>query len=451
MSNTGRFCPGCNEQFEVQRDRRLCPQCGHTLAAWGEAPTIDVADSHIYEAWQSGTCEEPDDELLGSELGTYRIEAYCGRGGMARVYRALHLTLRRLAGSRPEAIEAFLAEARAAAGLVHPNVVTIHTIGYERGLHYIEMEYVDGHSLAKVAERAGAVDLTRATRYMVDVSSALAAAHRFGLVHRDIKPANILVTADQVAKLADFGLAKRVLTGPSPDDDRPLTGTPYYMAPELFDGEPMGVTYFALCTGELPFVAKSLPQLAMLHAQAPLPSLVEACPHAPPEADAVIRRCLAKDPAERFADAEQLHTELRAVYGELRDFESLLREALEGSPVVIEGKGDRFEVTVALPGERTQRVLVEVSRCGAITPQIIRVFSICAPTAECYYVRALELNARLPHGAVAIDTVDGQPHFVMINSHPRASCDPQELRQSVLEVAYYADEVERQLTGRDLH
>jgi serine/threonine-protein kinase len=105
----------------------------------------------------------------------------------------------------------FFSEARAAASLVHPHVVTIHTIAHDDGLHLIEMEYVAGRSLQSVLEAERRLDATRATGFLVQIASALAVAHGRSMVHRDIKPGNVLITEAGVAKLADFGLAKRVV------------------------------------------------------------------------------------------------------------------------------------------------------------------------------------------------------------------------------------------------
>jgi eukaryotic-like serine/threonine-protein kinase len=463
-----RFCPGCNEKYSLDSETYHCPQCGITLHAWADAPTVDLL---ARDSWHEASGKDSlSDELVGTRLGNYHIEAFCGQGGMASVYRATHLTLERpcavkvlsprLVLSSPGSIETFLAEARNAAALVHPHVVTIHTIGQDRGFHFIEMEFVEGHSLAHLADTAEQLEIMQATQFLVQISSALAAAHAMGLIHRDIKPANVLVTAQRQAKLADFGLAKRVVGGVAEYEPGFLTGTPYYMAPELFLGQPadkrsdvyaMGVTYFALCTHQLPYVSDSVGKLAYLHQRQAVPDIRQWAPHASDEVNRVIQRCLAKNPADRYEDAEELHAELRSVLGSLRELPVLLGEALAGSPVSYEGEEDRFTVDVPLETGRAQRVHVELCRHGATGEQVIRVFSICAPVSESYYQRALELNASISFGAVAIERVGGAPYFVMVNCHPRNTCNPEEVRKSIFSVARHADEVEHVLTGADRH
>src|SRR6516165_220450 len=184
-----------------------------------------------------------DDRLIGRRVGSYRIESLLGRGSMASVYKAKHLGLHRdcalkiidhdLVQDQPAVREQFWAEARAAANLVHPHVVTVHNLGSVDGCHFIEMEYVPGgQTLRESLVREGPLEPARAARLARQVVLALGAAHDSGLVHRDIKPANVLLTPDGRAKLADFGLVRRLdeLT----EGGAPVAGTPSFMAPELF-------------------------------------------------------------------------------------------------------------------------------------------------------------------------------------------------------------------------
>jgi len=421
-----------------------------------------------------GVSELPDvsanDELVGTRLGIYLIERFLGKGGMARVYRAKHLTLERACAIkvlRPSrntgeggAVESLLAEARAAAALVHPHVVTLHTIGHEGNHHFLEMEFVDGQSLAQLIRSKGPLPAPEATRLMVQTSSALAQAHHIGMIHRDIKPSNVLVTREGVAKLSDFGLAKQGVALLDSTDGRVLTGTPYFMAPELFHGEPatarsdvyaMGVMYYTLLTGRVPVSGASLNELVRAHArrtEVDVRDIVAVAGDAPSR---VVEACLAPIAERRYADAGELFDELRAVYGSLRDLESLLEESLADAQVTFQGSGDKSEVSVELDGGRSQIVHVEICSGAAVSDQIVEIFSICGPVCDRYLRRALELNASIPHGSIAIQTVDGKPQFVMSNAYPRATCDPEEIRRSVLSIARHADEVEQRLTGQDCH
>ena len=188
------------------------------------------------------------DPLVGQRVGQYHIESIVGRGSMARVYKARHLGLGRhcalkvmdpaLDVEQPGIRNQFWAEARAAANLIHPHVVTIHNLGSLESLHFIEMEYVAGGlTLRESLVREGPLEALAGDRPRQAGSAlALQAAHDAGLVHRDVKPANVLLTSDGRAKLSDFGLVRRFddLTKGS----APLAGTPTFMAPELFRGTP---------------------------------------------------------------------------------------------------------------------------------------------------------------------------------------------------------------------
>jgi serine/threonine-protein kinase len=437
-----------------------------------QAATQRVANLGATIAFQSGEpqVEATDpNELLGKKLGNYLIERFLGEGGMARVYRAQHLTLQRpcaLKVLKPsiverdeEAVASFLAEARAAANLVHPHVVTIHTIGHDLGRHFIELEFINGRSLARLVEAEGPIEPTQATCLLTQIGSALAVAHEHHLVHRDIKPGNVMVSVDQLAKLADFGLAKRIVAGAS-EERGWLSGTPNFMAPELFQGHSadkrsdvyaMGVTYFQLLTGQLPSQSSSIPDLMRWHREGVVPDVRDVREDLPETAAHLISRCLAKNPTDRFADAVDLHRELLALYGSLRSLESLLHESLRGTGIEIEGSGNRFELIVHLPEGRKQRVVVETCTAAAISEQVVRIYSICGRACEQHYRRALELNPTFPYGAVGLEQIEGVAYFVMTNAFPRATCDPAEIRHSVLGIAERADAVEHCVSGEDTH
>jgi serine/threonine-protein kinase len=309
-------------------------------------------------------------------------------------------------------------------------------------------------------DAAGRLPPEEATRYMVQISSALELAHEMGIVHRDIKPANVMVTSDGRAKLADFGLAKRLVAARKGERRQVVAGTPHYMAPELFRGEPasrrsdvyaMGVMLHSLLTGTLPIDSPSISQLIQRHSQ---PSdidlsLVESS--AGHDARQILERCLAYQADDRYADAAELHEQLRALYGSLRTLESLVHEALAKTRTTIVRQGDCFEINVPLNGGRSQCVYVEAKKGAAIASQVIEIYSLCGPVDENYFRRALELNAKIPHGSIAIQGVQGEPYFVMSDTYPRATCDPEELRQSIVTIAKHADEVEQRLTGGDTH
>ena len=465
MATPTLYCRGCNKPFAAPADGR-CPQCGQLLTAYELAPTLDLDLTLPFEPpVEARPVPEPSEELVGKPFDCYTIESFLGKGGMAWVYRARHNTLYRPCaikvlvprpGSGAAMVELFMAEARAAASLVHPHIVTVHNIGQNGSLHYIELEYVPGQTLQQMVQAAGKLDALPATEILAQTCSALAEAHRCGIIHRDFKPSNILVHRNGLAKLADFVLAKRVNVGKAAGES--LAGTPYFMAPELFRMRPaskasdvyaVGVSYYYLLTGEFPFVGRNVAALADKHACAPVPDPRERWPDVPGEAAELAMRCMAKRPEERPPDGVKLHRELRAISRNVCHLGKLVDAALRDLIVTRADEEHRITVSVPQPGGRSQRVCVEECVAPVGGERVVKIYSVCGPARPDYYRRALEMNARLCHGALGIEDVHGQPHFVMVNSFPRATCDPEEIRRSVQEISHWADEVERKLTATD--
>ncbi len=419
-----------------------CPRCGRRIWDVQSTPTLDltglssVSDSAAPMPNGMGFPER----LLGRSIGLYDIESLLGKGGMAWVFLARHNTLHRpcaikvlcpeLQGRKADSLDLFMAEARAAASLVHPHIVAIHNVGELESNHFIEMEYVPGCSLEQLISERSSLTLLDATSFLVQSCSALAAAHRQGLAHRDFKPANILVRSDGTAKLADFGLAKHFAAEPV-RSDVVLTGTPQFMAPELFQGEQanqqsdiyaVGVSYFHCLTGQFPFAHESIAGLAQAHVREPIPDPRSIRPDIPEDAASPIVQCLAKDPRDRFPDAATLLSALQQVFSGVRDYPSLVTKALVGLDVACQTSVGRVIATMRLAAGRSQRVCIEICPAQSGESGLIRVYSVCAPIDETYFRRALEVNAAMPHGALAIQDIDGEPHFVMLNSCLQATC-----------------------------
>lgn len=402
--------------------------------------------------------------LLGRRLGQYQIESLLGQGSMACVYRARHLGLDRpcalkimdagLEEEQPGLREQFWAEARAAANLVHPHVVTIHNLGSAGGRHYIEMEYVPGgQTLRETLVRSGPLEPQRAAELSRQIALALGAAHDSGLVHRDIKPANVLLTPEGKAKLADFGLVRRL------DDlargGAPLAGTPSFMAPELFKGTPagprtdiyaLGVLLFHCLSGRLPFTADGVGDLIQLHLKQPAPDVRNHAPVPAPLAE-IVARTLAKAPAERFASAAELVRALEHVLHRPHDTETLVREAASGLDGFIQGARDTFRVILSLPGDRLQEVVIEATEDQ--DERHLTVFSVCGPADPAYYAYALELNGQLTYGSISIHLVLGAPMFVMSRTFPRDTVRADDVRDALIEIARRSDHIEKKLTRLD--
>ncbi|WP_025745985.1 protein kinase domain-containing protein [Kallotenue papyrolyticum] len=271
------------------------------------------------------------DPLLGRRLGKYVIQQEIGRGGMARVYRALDTVLQRpvalkvLAPSLsadPEFARRFEREAITAANLRHPAIVTIFDVGEAEGLRYIAMEYIAGRSLHDVLQERGRLPLPLATAILAPIAEALDFAHGHGMIHRDVKPHNILLDIDGRVLLTDFGIA----IDPAADGER-LTrtgmfmGTPEYIAPELAQGQPLtgksdlyalGVVLFEMLAGRPPFQGNTA-QLIMAHLTQAPPAITGIDPALPPELDQLFARLLAKDPAQRLERAGSVVEALRFI------------------------------------------------------------------------------------------------------------------------------------------
>src|SRR3954468_11041520 len=270
------------------------------------------------------------DGWIGEEFdGRYTIERKLGSGGMADVYLAEDRELGRpvalkLLNERhandDQFVERFRREAQSAAGLNHPNIVSIFDRGQAEGTYYIAMEYLDGRTLKELLVRNGPTPVPIAIDYARQILGALAFAHRNGIVHRDIKPHNIIVGRDGRLKVTDFGIAR---SGASQMTEAgSIVGTAQYLSPEQARGAPvdprsdiysLGVVLYEMLTGKVPFSGDTPVEIAMKHlSQIPEPpsKLREGIPH---DLDAVVMRALAKDPEQRYATAEEMDADLARV------------------------------------------------------------------------------------------------------------------------------------------
>ena len=278
----------------------------------------------------------------GTRFGPYEVISAAGAGGMGEVYRAKDTRLDRTVAVKvlpselaqdPEKRQRFEREARSIATLSHPHICTLHDIGHQDGVDYLVLEYLEGETLQKKLEK-GSLPIQDVLRYAIDLAGALDKAHRQGIIHRDIKPANIMLTKSGV-KLMDFGLAKlNPETAPIANEqteitsDKKLTaegtimGTFQYMAPEQLEGREadartdifaFGEVLHEMATGRPAFNGKTRASLiAAILSVDPKP-ITELAPASPPSLDRIVKRCLAKDPDDRWQTACDLGAELRWV------------------------------------------------------------------------------------------------------------------------------------------
>ena len=284
----------------------------------------------------------------GTQLGPYLLQSLIGAGGMGEVYRAHDSRLNRTVAIKvlapeiatPDRVERFEQEARAASALNHPNILTIHDVGREADTAYFAMEWVDGQTLRELL-RAGPIPLRRSIQLAHQVAEGLAKAHAAGIVHRDLKPENVMVTGDGLAKIVDFGLAK--LSAPLPgalppgDADPTVTrvagtepgivmGTAGYMSPEQASGRSvdyradqfaLGLLIYELATRTRAFERATTAQSLAATIEAE-PTPIEALnAEVPPHLAAVVARCMAKDPAERYQSTRDLARDLKSIVDSL--------------------------------------------------------------------------------------------------------------------------------------
>ncbi|MEQ9497762.1 MAG: protein kinase [Deltaproteobacteria bacterium] len=278
-------------------------------------------------------------------IGAYRVDGLLGRGASGVVYRAWDEALERpvalkvLTDLDPEGRGRFTIEAKAAARIVHPNVVQVHAVGEHDGDAFIAQELVDGHPLSTILAADRTLGAAAAIDVAIQVAEGLAAAEAVGVLHRDIKPHNLLVTKDGLVKIADFGLAK-ILDAPSSyTADGTTLGTPHYMSPEQGQGKvvdprsdqyALGASLYHLLAGAPPFDADTAVATIFLHANEPLPPLG---PEVPAALAAAVEQMLAKDPADRFASFEALVDALEKIEGEAdSDLFGLVADAAEEEP-----------------------------------------------------------------------------------------------------------------------
>jgi tetratricopeptide (TPR) repeat protein len=289
----------------------------HILTSAGGSDTLHTS------TLTSGTRAAPP------SLPGYEILGELGRGGMGVVYLARQVQLGRtvalkmiLAGScaADEDVRRFLAEAAAVAHLQHPNIVQLFESGQHNRLPFFALEYVDGGSLAALV-RTAPLPAARAAQVVEQLARGMASAHGRGVVHRDLKPENVLLTSDGIAKIADFGLAKRAQAGPSLTNTGVIVGTPSYMAPEQASGQSkaagpaadvyaLGAILYRVLTGRPPFQAATALETVMqvLHSEPVPPTQLQ--PSVPRDLETICLKCLQKEPAKRYASASALADDL---------------------------------------------------------------------------------------------------------------------------------------------
>jgi serine/threonine protein kinase len=266
---------------------QTCRACAHEFRVPASLVGKRVACPHCRRPIEIRAETGSDDKLVGKELGGCRLVRRLGAGAIGVVYQAEQVSIGRQVAIKmlsskavgdPKVVQRFQRESKLCAQMQHPNVVSVYDCGFERGVHYLVMEFVEGQTLAGMLDEADRIPWAKAARLILQVGRGLEHAHGMGIIHRDIKPANILVGNDGTAKLADLGLAKQLEEeGGMGESPLGLTmqgvalGSPAYMPPEqirsakdvtpVSDLYALGASFYQLVTGVLPFDGKSAPEV----------------------------------------------------------------------------------------------------------------------------------------------------------------------------------------------
>jgi serine/threonine-protein kinase len=320
----------------------------------------------------------------------YQLQDTLGTGGMAVVYKARDLMLERNVAVKvlredfskdPAFRERFRQEARAAANLSHPNIVTVHDFGLDQGHLFIVMEFMPGTELKTLIKQKERFSISEALELMIQACGGIGYAHRAGLVHCDVKPHNMLVTPEGRLKVTDFGIA-RALSTISPDEQSDVVwGSPHYFSPEQAGGRPpspasdvysLGVILYEMVTGRLPFIASDSAELARMHREdkpvAPryynnsIPSALEE----------IILKVLSKEPSSRYRTADQLGRLLLGLYDTNPDSNhtmAFVNDTFQGARLQqAASNGEKLEFT---PQEKQAKVESVADQPKVMEPQVV--------------------------------------------------------------------------------
>jgi len=321
-----------------------------------------------------------------TKIGRYDIKAELGRGGMATVYRAYDPSFEREVAIKvlppelthdPQFRDRFRREIKTIASLEHPAIVPVYDVGEEDGVPYFVMRYMPGGSLTQWIEK-GKFSMEDAARIIERLASALAYAHKNGLIHRDLKPDNILFDNNGDPFISDFGVAK-ITDSATNMTGSGIIGTPAYMSPEQAQGEHvdnrtdiygLGVIIFQMLSGEQPYEATTPMGVAVKHITDPVPEILKINPGLPAEADTIIKTAMAKDPSLRYQTA----TEQPAHQSRCRPRRRLQRE--RGPRRNAQARGRKLEAPRLLP-----RPAVAATRASSSAAR--RWFSCFLQLVEC--------------------------------------------------------------------
>ncbi len=265
----------------------------------------------------------------------YQIIKTIGEGGMANVYLAYDTILDRNVAVKvlrgdlatdEKFVRRFQREALSASSLSHPNIVEVYDVGEDNGSYYIVMEYIEGKHLKQLLKKRGNLTLTEVVDIMLQVTDGMSAAHDSYIIHRDIKPQNIMILENGLIKITDFGIAM-ALNSTQLTQTNSVMGSVHYLPPEQASGKgatiqsdvySMGILMYELLTGTLPFRGDNAVEIALKHIKEPFPSVKDKVPNLPQSIENIIMRATAKNVKNRYADAKEMHDDLKTALSDSR-------------------------------------------------------------------------------------------------------------------------------------
>ena len=268
----------------------------------------------------------------------YQIVKTIGEGGMANVYLAYDLILERNVAVKilrgdlstdEKFVRRFQREALSASSLSHPNIVEVYDVGEDNGLYYIVMEYIEGKHLKQLLKKRGNLTLREVIDIMLQITDGMGAAHDSYIIHRDIKPQNIMILENGLVKITDFGIAM-ALNGTQLTQTNSVMGSVHYLPPEQASGKgstiqsdvySIGILMYELLCGKLPYKGDNAVEIALKHLKDPLPSIRTELPDLPQAVENVIFKSVAKNPKNRYADAREMHEDLKTCLSPSRENE----------------------------------------------------------------------------------------------------------------------------------
>jgi serine/threonine protein kinase len=348
--------------------------------------------------------------LAGMEFDDFVLLEELGRGGMGVVYKARQKSLDRLVALKvllaehfykPSLLARFQAEARAAAGLNHPNIVTVYQVGQCPAGHYFAMQFIDGRNLEQLTtrdDRRSPMPLRWATSVMIPVAQAVSFAHAHGIVHRDLKPANIMIDVHKRPVVMDFGIAKVIGSSSGLTQHGAIVGTPAFMAPEQAGEEPgkvgplsdvysLGAILYTLLAGRLTYEAAT-PLLTIVKVVGPeMPApLRDLRPEVPAELEQIVMKCLSKDRAERYPSAKAMALALADGLARLRDQPPAAGTGTGAVPSITNAGGQRAPGSPKTPAPEALPTVVLIAEKTGKRIRLHKPVSTVGRSADCQII-----------------------------------------------------------------